>query len=170
MTEATFKLKISIEPDDTAAKASEIDTEDVAGLVIKSQDEQKFTLCVSYPANRPDVGVAQDGFRDFASAVAVEKAAWQYLSKSPNVGLNHHDGSDGAGRVVESYIWRADPWVIKAADGSEQTVNPGDWLLGIVWGEDAWSAIKSGTITGLSPQGRAKRRIPSPDDVANLRS
>lgn len=171
MTEATFRLKITVEPDDDeVSKAEEIPTEDVAGMVVKSQDEQRFTLCISYPADRPDVGVAQDGFRDFASAGAVEKAAWQYLSKSPNVGLNHSQGTDGAGRVVESYIWRADPWVIKATDGSTQTVNPGDWLLGIVWEPAAWNAIKSGQIGGLSPQGRAKRRTPTPDAVANLRS
>lgn len=172
--EATFKIRIAIEPEtgsiEEAAKATDIDTEDVAGVVVKSAPEQQFTLCVAYPANRPDVSVAQDGFRDFASAQAVEKAAWQYISKSPNVGLHHKTGTDGAGRVVESYIWRADPWVIKAADGSEQTVNPGDWLLGVQWGNDAWTAIKSGEVGGLSPQGRAKRRIPTPDAVANLRS
>jgi hypothetical protein len=170
MAETVFQIRVNVEPVEQVSKATEIDTENVTGLVIKSQDEQRFTLCVSYPADRPDVGTAQDGFRDFASAIAVEKAAWQYLSKTPNVGLHHGQGTDGAGRVVESYIWRADPWVIKAADGSEQTVNPGDWLLGIVWGEDAWAAIKSGDIRGLSPQGRAKRRIPTPDAVANLRS
>jgi hypothetical protein len=171
MQEATFRIKISVEPEtEPTAKAAEVEIDEVAGIVVKSQAEQQFTLCLAYPANRPDAGVAQDGFRDFASPQAVEKAAWQYITQSPNVGLHHREGTDGAGRVVESYIWRADPWVIKAADGSEQTVNPGDWLLGVRWGDDAWSAIKSGQIGGLSPQGRARRRTPTPEAVANLRS
>lgn len=172
MTTATFKLKIEISPDvdEDATKSTEVSTDLVKSEVVDSDEEQRFTLCVSYPADRTDIGRAQDGFRDFASKQAVELAAWQYLSKSPNVGLYHANGTDGAGRVVESYIWRADPWIIKATDGTTQTVNPGDWLLGIVWGQDAWNAIKSGDVRGLSPQGRAKRRIPSADAVANLRS
>ena len=170
MTQATFRITVDIEPEVAMKAELSENLDDLAGLVVKSEDEQRFTLCVSYPANRPDVSIAADHFRDFASAKAVESAAWQYLTKSPKVGLHHSDGSDGAGRVVESYIWRADPWLIKAADGTEQTVHPGDWLLGIVWEPDAWEAIKSGQVRGLSPQGRARRRVPAPDALANLRS
>lgn len=140
------------------------------GAVIKSEDEQRFTLCVAYPSNRADVGVAADHFRDFSGVKATEAAAWAYLTKSPLVGLWHANGTEGAGRVVESYIWRADPWVLKAVDGTEQRIEAGDWLLGIQWEPEAWRAIKAGEIGGISPQGRAKRRIPSPDAVANLRS
>lgn len=142
----------------------------VSGVVVKSADEQRYTLTVAYPANKPDVAVAQDGFRDFASPAAVEKAAWSYLRTSPNVGLWHESGTDGSGEVCESYIYRGPDWVVKAADGSEQVIKSGDWLMGIIWSEDSWPLVKQGLIGGVSPQGRAKRRIPDPAAVAQLRS
>lgn len=151
------------------APAEPWDGESIAAQVIKSAPERRFTLCVAYPANRADVAIAADGARDFASPEAVEEAAWSYLTKGGGVGIGHRQGSDNAGRVVESYLWRADPWVIKAADGSTQTVMPGDWLLGVVWTPETWRAIKSGALTGVSMQGSASRRKPTPEALAALR-
>lgn len=172
MTEAAFRITINVEPETPTAiaKADEIDADGVAGIVVKAADEQRYTLTVAYPANKPDVGRAQDGFRDFASAMAVEKAAWSYLRKSPNVGLWHKDGTDGSGEVCESYIYRGPDWTVQAADGSQQVIKSGDWLMGIIWSEDSWPLVKQGLIGGVSPQGRAKRRMPTAADVQNLRS
>ena len=173
---ATFRIKISVEPEVAEASKSaptDVDTSLIASEVIKSVPEQKFTLCVSYPARRPDVGVAQDGFRDWASEESVEKAAWSYLRKSPKVGLWHESEgrSEGIAEVVESYIYRQDtPWIIKAADGTEQKICKGDWLIGLVWTDAGWNLVKSGEVRGISPQGRARRRRSSPDDLASLRS
>lgn len=177
MTEATFKIRITIDPDDApttkAVGTEEVDTDLIAGEVVKSVPEQQFTLCVGYPARKPDIGVAQDGFRDWSSEESVEKAAWNYLRKSPKVGLHHMpgDSTEGAAEVVESYIYRQDePWIIKAADGTEQKICKGDWLIGLVWSDAGWAAIKSGEINGVSPQGRARRRPSSAADLATLRS
>lgn len=167
-TEATFRITVRIDPDEPVAK--EADEGVVEGTVIKSQDEQRYTLTVAYAHSLPDIGVAQDGHMDFAGADAVEKAAWSYLRKSPNVGLWHNDGTDGSGEVCESYIYRGPDWTITASDGSEQIIKSGDWLMGIIWGEDSWPLVKQGLIGGVSPQGRARRRIPTEDAVANLRS
>lgn len=142
----------------------------IAGRVVKEDLERCYTLTVAYPANKPDAAVAADGYRDFASKSAVEDAAWSYLANSPNVGLWHADGTDGAGRVVESYVYRGPDWTVKAADGTEHTVTAGDWLLGIQWGPQAWEDVKSGRIGGVSMQGRAERRSASAETVANLRS
>ena len=170
MPDAEFVVRISVEPKGAAAKAVTEETADVAGMVVKSQDEQRYTLTVAYPANKPDVAVAQDGFRDFASTHAVEKAAWSYLRKSPNVGLWHQSGTDGSGEVCESYIYRGPDWTVKAADGSEQVIKAGDWLMGIIWSPESWPLVKQGLIGGVSPQGRAKRRMPDAAAVASLRS
>lgn len=176
MPEATFKIRIQIDPDESATKSTaveEVDTTLIAGEVIKSIPTQRFTLCVGYPARKPDTGVAADGFRDWSSEESVEKAAWSYLRKSPKVGLHHLPGdtTEGAAEVVESYIYRRDdPWIIKAADGSEQKICKGDWLIGLVWSEAGWNSILSGEITGVSAQGRAKRRHTDPADLATLRS
>lgn len=166
MTEATFRVTVTVEPDDEPVAPAG----GLAGVVVKSTEEQRYTLTVAYPANKPDVAVAQDGFRDFADALAVEKAAWSYLRTSPNIGLWHENGTDGAGEVCESYIYRGPDWLIKASDGSEQLIKAGDWLMGIIWSEASWPLVKQGLIGGVSPQGRAKRRMPDAAAVANLRN
>lgn len=145
------------------------DGEGVAGMLVKSDDERRYTLTVAYPANKPDIGVAKDGFQDFASKTVVEEAAWNYMLKSRNVGAWHEGGTDGSGEVVESYIYRGPDWAIKSANGEEVTVTSGDWLMGIIWAEDSFTAIKEGRATGVSMQGKVKRRTPSPLDLANLR-
>lgn len=173
MPETTFRIRLNIEPESApVVKAVEPvgDAEGLAGVVVKAREEQRYTLTVAYPANKADIGTAQDGFRDYASPEAVEKAAWSYLRKSPHVGLWHKDGTDGSGEVCESYIYRGPDWVVKAADGSEQLITQGDWLMGIIWSEASWPLVKQGLIGGVSPQGRAKRRMPDPAAVANLRS
>lgn len=137
--------------------------------VVKSSEERRFTLGVAYGADLPDVGKAADGFRDFAGPEAVEQAAWSYLRKGGGVGLHHQDGTEGHGHVVESYVYRGPDWVVEAPDGSTQIVKAGDWLLGVVWEPETWQAIKSGQITGYSPQGSARRREPSPEAIARLR-
>lgn len=167
MPEAVFKLRVSVEPD---AEPEPWNGSGIAGKVIKSDDERRFTLTVAYPANKPDVGKAADGFRDFAGFAAIEDAAWNYLTKSQQVGLWHENGTEGAGRVVESYIYRGPDWTVAAADGSEQLVKSGDWLVGIRWTEDTWRLIKEGRIGGVSMQGKAVRRTPDPATVADLRS
>lgn len=134
----------------------------VEGLLLKSVDERRYTLTMGYPANAPDVAVARDGHLDFANEAEVEKAAWGFIA-SPEVGLYHADGTEGAGRIVESYVYRGPDWDV---DG--QVVKAGDWLIGTVWDEPAWNLIKSGEIRGTSMQGTAARRTPNPADVARV--
>jgi hypothetical protein len=142
----------------------------IAARLIKSAPERRYTLTCAYPAGKPDAMTAADGFRDFASPEAVENAAWSFLTKSPKVGLWHQQGTDGAGEIVESYVYRGPTWLIKAANGAEHTIEPGDWLVGIVWSEAGWDLIKSGRINGVSMQGSATRRKPSREAVAALRA
>jgi hypothetical protein len=141
----------------------------VAGLVVKSAPERRYTLAMAYPANKPDAVKALDGHRDFASPEAVENAAWDYLRNGGKVGLQHEDGTDGAGKVVESYIHRGPDWPITAADGSKQMIKSGDWLIGIVWSDDAWDMVKRGAVKGVSAQGSVKRRAANRADINNLR-
>ena len=157
-------------PPASAAKMAEIDPNAARFNVVKAAEEQRFTLGVAYPALKADVALAADGHIDFVSAEVLEKAAWSWMAKNRNVGLSHRDGTEGHGTVVESYIWRADPWVVKSADGSEQTVMPGDWCIGVQWGEDTWQMIKSGLVRGFSPQGAARRRVASGSDLVKLRT
>ncbi len=167
---ASFRINVTVEPD--SAPAEQWDGAGIAGLLVKSDSERRYTLCIAYPANKADVTVARDGHRDFAGKRAVREAAWAYLEKSPLVGAWHENGTEGTGRVVESFIWPDDAsdWHMKAVDGSEQVVKSGDWLVGIRWDESAWQLIKEGRASGVSMQGAAKRRKPDAASVAQLRT
>lgn len=138
---------------------------DVACEVFKSEPERRYTLGLAYGANLPDVGKAQDGFRDFVGPDALQDAAWSYMRKGGTVGLHHLDGTEGHGVVVESYIYRGPDW----PQPNGFVVKANDWLLGVVWDEPTWELIKSGQINGYSPQGSARRRKPAPEVLAQLR-
>jgi hypothetical protein len=143
---------------------------DVALKAVSFQPERKYTLGLAYPANRADRAVAADGFRDFAPPDVLENAAWSYLRKGAKVGLLHHKGTEGRGSVVESYIYRGPDWNIDTPSGEKVMIKAGDWLMGIIWDDLAWRGIKSGKLTGLSPQAKVRRRIPSAETLAGLRS
>lgn len=138
---------------------------DVACNVVKASEERRYTLGLAYPAMRPDVGKAADGYRDFVSARTLEDAAWSYLRKGAGVGLHHAHGTDGHGTVVESYLYRGPDWPV-----GNTVIKASDWLIGVVWDADTWPLIKSGRLNGFSPQGQARRATPTPEVLAQLRS
>lgn len=152
MSDVTLRVKVSVDAEPTTAP--------VQGTVLKADDEKRYLLTVALAANRVDPSVGMDGFRDFAGPAVVEKSAWDFIRKGPKAGLWHEQGHGDAAEIVESYIWRADPWVVKGQDGSETTIMPGDWLVGMILSPEAWGLYKSGEIGGVSVQGRCRRRVP----------
>jgi hypothetical protein len=161
--------RVVIDGDTFQPTPAEWDGTTIAGRLIKTAPSRRYTLQVAYPADKPDATKAADGFQDFASSEAVEDAAWTYLTKSPEVGLWHEDGTAGAGRVVESYVYRGPDWTITAKDGSEHVIKAGDWMVGIQWSEKAWPHVLAGRVNGVSMQGKASRRTPSPESLQRLR-
>lgn len=129
------------------------------GTVIKSVEEQRYVLGVAYQAGRDErITKGMDGARDYFEPAELEKAAWSYIPNGARVNLFHNDQLEGHAQVVESYIWRGDPWVMKGDDGTEVVVKAGDWLVGAILDPIAWDLYKSDRITGWSPQGTATRR------------
>lgn len=118
---------------------------------------KQYTLGVVYPKGEVDF------HGDTMDEDELEKAAWSFMSKDGvggRVGLMHRPGTAGAGRVVESYVYRGPDWTMKRAGGKdkgEETVRAGDWLMGVVWNEEAWKAVQAGEITGYSLQGVARK-------------
>lgn len=148
-------------------KAGQLDDSAVECRVVKAQAEQRYTLGLAYPAMRPDVSVAADGHRDFASPEALEKCAWEYMTKYRDIGMFHRAGTEGHATVVESYVYRGPDWHVPGAD---YVVKAGDWLLGTVWDEHGWDLVKAGLVNGWSPEGGAKRITPDAARLAELRS
>lgn len=121
-------------------------------------EEQRYVLGVAYQAGRDQrIEKGQDGGRDYFTVDQLEKAAWSFLRDgTPQVGIEHADGTTGAATVVESYVWRGEPWDL----GDGIVVRKGDWLVGAILDEPAWAMYKAGRITGWSPQGAARRVTP----------
>lgn len=116
--------------------------------------EQRYVLGIAYQAGPdPRIMKGADGGRDYFTPEELEKAAWRFLQNHPTGGLNHADGTEGAGTIVESYIYRGPDWDV----GDGVIVKSGDWLVGAVLTPEAWELYKAGKITGWSPQGRARR-------------
>lgn len=133
--------------------------------VLKSQQRQRYTLTVAYPAYQVTKGEA-DGHGEYIDPQDLERVAWTYLAKHRQIGLYHADGTIGHGTVVESYVWRAPDWAVKDAAGRVQVVKTGDWLLGVQWDPVAWDLITSRRANGLSIQGRA-RKTPVPRELSH---
>lgn len=151
-------------------KRKAIGTDTIAMHVIKAQEEKRFTYGLAYPAMKADTARAADGMIDFASASVIEAASWAWMLKSRDVGLMHDDSLGGGhAQVVESHIWRGEPWTTKAADGSMVTISPGDWCIGVIWSPQAWEQVRKGLIRGYSMQGAARRSKPSKGVLAKLR-
>lgn len=167
MAQASFRVTVDVQPETVDERW---DGQGVAGQLVKAQPERRYTLMVAYPANKIDVAVAKDGYQDFAGPDDVEDAAWNYMLKSRNIGLWHADGTDNAGELVESYIYRGPDWEVTAADGSKQVIKAGDWLMGIRWTPEAWADVLTGKINGVSMQGSAMREEADPADLIGLRS
>ena len=145
----------------------------VKALAVKAVTEQRYLLTVAYAPNLPDIGVARDGHIDFASKEVVEEACFSFARKGLKVGLWHKAGTSDQhpAEVVENYVYRNPiPWILKATDGTEQTIYEGTWLVGSILSPQAWQMYKDGLIGGMSPQGPAARRTPSADALAELRS
>ena len=167
MTEATFKLRIQIEADEPIVSEP---VRELSGSIIKANEEQRYVLMVAYPAMKADVSTAQDGFRDFGQPDVVEQACFNFMRKGCKLGMWHKDGNADCGEVVENYIYRGPTWITKSDDGTEQTIEPGDWLCGMILTPEVFAMYKAGVIGGASPQGKAKRKIPDPNVLAQLRS
>lgn len=148
----------------TAKRLTEVIHSNARISVVKAASEQRYVLGVGYWAGpRKQIGTGADGGRDFISATVLEKAAWNFIRKGGRVGLYHLDGTDQCGYadVVESYIWRGDPWRIVDTSGRSQIVKAGDWLVGMILSPQAWELYKAGELGGFSPQGRGRRRLPA---------
>lgn len=125
--------------------------------VFKAAEPQRYVLGVAYqPGLDPRIQKGQDGGRDAFTEAELEKAAFSFLAcGSPQIGIGHADGTTGAARVVESYIYRNEqPWDI----GNGIVVTKGTWLIGAILDEKSWRLAQAGKLNGFSPQGSAKRR------------
>lgn len=139
--------------------------------LVKAVEERRYTLGLAYPAMVPDKAVAMDGHIDFAGPELLEKTAWGWMAKHRDIGLFHKDGTEGHATVVESYIYRGPDWLVTSpVDGREYAIKAGDWMLGTIWDRYGWQLVKEGLVRGWSPEGAARRVVPTAERLAELRS
>lgn len=119
-------------------------------------EPQQFCLGIAYQAGRdPRIARGLDGGRDFFTEAELEKACWSFMLNGQELGMFHAEGTTGAARPVENYIYRNPiPWVV----GPDLVVRKGDWVLGALMDDKPWELVQAGDATGWSPQGRGRRR------------
>lgn len=124
--------------------------------VAKTGDPQKFCLGIAYTAGvNPRIAKGLDGGRDVFSESELERACWSFMLSGQQHGMFHMDGTEGAARPVENYIYRNPiPWVV----APDLVVRKGDWVLGALLEDRPWELAKAGKANGWSMQGTAKRR------------
>jgi len=129
-----------------------------------AEAEARFILGLAYQAGRdPRIAKGADGARDFFTAEELEKACWSFLPGGAQVGLFHGpEETIGHFTVTENYIYRGPDW----DQGNGVIIKAGDWLIGGICDAIAWGLVKSGRVTGFSPQGVAKRRPYTPGSDA----
>jgi hypothetical protein len=121
-------------------------------------EERRFIVALAYQAGPdPRIVKGQDGRRDFFTADELEKAAHSFARNGMGGGAFHLDGTSEEFEPVESWIHRSSDWTVTGPSGSVTVVKSGDWLVAGYLSPKAWDAYKRGRITGVSPQGTARR-------------
>ncbi|MBI4605860.1 MAG: hypothetical protein HY721_28170 [Planctomycetes bacterium] len=105
-----------------APDAEEDSPAEEAPPVAHADPARRYTLLV---AMRPGRG---------ADEATVEREAWAFLSAGREVRAVEEDGTEHRGAVVESYIHRG-PAFGPVEAGTPR--NGGDWLLGVIWDDEA---------------------------------
>lgn len=125
-----------------------------AFVTVQKSEKQRYTLGAVYAPGEVDF------HGDTMTEAELEKAAWAFAKKdglTKRVGLMHQSGTDGAGDIVESYIYRGPEWKFKDTKGNDQTIVPGTWMMGTVWTPESWAKIERGAVNGYSLQGVARK-------------
>jgi hypothetical protein len=121
-------------------------------------EEQRFIVALAYQAGPdPRIQKGMDGGRDYFTAEELEKAADSFARNGMGGGTFHLEGTDAEFEPTRSWIHLGPDWTVTGPDGSVTVVKAGDWLVGGYLSPAAWELYKAGKITGLSPQGRARR-------------
>jgi hypothetical protein len=110
--------------------------------LLKSLDDEK--RLVTGVVLEPEIIDAQG---DVISIAEIEKACFDYMAKSQQVGLQHQ--FVGPASVVESWIAKNDCFLDK------QYIKKGTWLMTVKVdesdaGDEVWELVKKGSITGFS--------------------
>ena len=121
-------------------------------------EPMRFIVALAYQAGRDEqISKGLDKHRDYFTADELEKAAHSFARNGMGGGAFHIDGTDAEFEPTESWIHRGPDWTVTAPDGSVTVVKAGDWLVGGYLSPAAWNLYQRGHITGLSPQGTARR-------------
>ena len=109
--------------------------------VAKNGEPQKFCLGIAYTAGvNPRISKGLDGGRDVFSESELERACWSFMLSGQQHGMFHADGTEGAARPVENYIYRNPiPWVV----APDLVVRKGDWVLGALLEDKPWELAQA---------------------------
>lgn len=133
----TFYLTKNLE-----GKKKEPDFEMKVRLICSEKEEERKVYGLVYA---PDT---VDAHGDYTDADTLEKAAHNFMIDYQKMDMNHN-GKEGAGKIVESFI------APETFNVNGEEIKKGSWVLVSLASEEVWDAIKKGEITGYSLAGTA---------------
>jgi DNA adenine methylase len=117
--------------------------------ILKTEEERYVLGVVLEPTKEMNKADSQG---DLYSADEVRQACHKFMEHYGVMGLQHKINVSGQVKVLENWIARKDEQI----DG--QLVKEGTWLMGIrVVDDKLWERVKSGSLTGFSIGGFARR-------------
>lgn len=93
----------------------------------------------------------------------IEKAAHQFLANFRNIDTDH-DLMGGKGVPIESWTLKQDTSFTLPGGDETREYPEGTWMMGVQFGDETWTRIKAGEITGFSIYGEAEN-IPVSDII-----
>lgn len=113
--------------------------------ILKTDEEKRLVTGVVYEPN------VEDAHGDFMTEEEIEKSAHTFMKEYQEID-KQHNWEGGYGKVVESWVAKADTYV------GEQLVTKGSWCMTVYVEDDpTWEEIKKGDITGFSMGGKGER-------------
>jgi hypothetical protein len=134
-------------------------TENNNFYILSKNIEEQYVLGIVLEPNDGEQGsiYLPDTQGDIYSIDEIRQAAFLYMEKFQNTGLNHKSIVNKKIKIVESYLAPTD-MSIKGWDGHTYEIQKGTWLLGLhVVDKSIWEKVKSGELNGLSIGGSAKK-------------
>lgn len=112
---------------------------------ITKNDERQIAYTIALRADRPDLE------KDTFVAPAVEKMAHTFMEKFQDHNVEHQFDTDDL-QIVESFIAPTD------FELNGNVVKKNDWVVALKFlDEELWDLAKSGKLSGVSIEGRAKK-------------
>ena len=164
-----LKKPTTVEEVEAMATTTEVrktlEDQGVSRISLLKTEEERYVLGIVLEPTDGTQGAEYkpDSQKDIYSKAEVRQAAHRFMEEFRNIGLMHRTLVNGKVKILESFVVPdgTGGFDMKDPEGQKQHVQEGTWLLGLrVADNELWEQVKSGSLSGLSIGGSARRVNP----------